>query len=149
MPRRSAGRRLCGAALALVASLPLVGCTSSHRAPGAESSVGAPVAAPSVTLRTIRDSEIGDRLTITAALVAVVSERSFTVYDADLPDQGLLVLGQLPVRAQPKDLITVRGVIATFDFERFRSAYDLDHEGSYRAFHGRKILVAEYVHSWS
>jgi hypothetical protein len=107
------------------------------------------VAAPSVTLRTIRDSEIGDRMTITAALVTVISERSFTVYDADLPDQGLLVLGRLPINAQPKDLITVRGVIATFDFERFQSAHDLDHQRHYRAFDDRKILVAEYVHSWS
>jgi hypothetical protein len=131
-------------------SLVLVACTSSHRVPDPTTASGdPPAAAPSVTLKTIRDSEIGARLTITAVLVTVLSEHSFTVYDVDLPDQGLLVLGHLPVSAQPNDLITVRGVITTFDFECLRSACGLDEEERYEVFRSRKILATQDIHSWS
>jgi hypothetical protein len=149
MTRMSAGQRLCAGALALVAWSATMACTPADRTPVPAGSSETPVAAPSVTLRTIADSPIGAGLTITAVLTAVLSERSFIVDDVDLPDQGLLVLGNLPDGAQPRDLLTVRGVIAAFDFEHFATTYDLDQEARYRPFHDRKILVAHDVRSWA
>ena len=98
-------------------------------------------------LDTLQASEVGDRLTVTAVVTGVSSPRSFTVYDADLPEPGLLVLAATAVRAQ--DLVTVTGSVVLFTFTRFQDRYDLGDRRVYRRFESRKALIADEVRSWA
>jgi hypothetical protein len=124
-------------------------CTSPGRWHGTEPTKRASSASAPATGRTIADSQIGDRVTVTAVLATVVSERSFVVQDVDLPDLGLLTLGNLPKRASPPDLLTMRGVIATFDFDRLAWTYGLVPDSRYEKFLNQKILIAHDVRSWA
>jgi hypothetical protein len=124
-------------------------CTSPGRWRGMEPTVPSPAGSAATPLRTIADSEIGDQLTVTAVLVTVISERSFIVRDVDLPDQGLLTLGHLPTHAGPPDLLTLRGVIDKFDFDRLAWVYGLLPDDRYEKFRDRRILIAHDVRSWA
>lgn len=138
-----------GWAAVLSALLLLAACTSPNRGRDEQPTTPTPTASAGVPLKTIADSEIGDRLTVTAVLVSVISARSFVVEDADLPDRGLLALGQLPDQARPPDLLTLRGVIDTFEFDRLARTYGLVQDERYDTFRGRKILIADDVRSWA
>lgn len=114
-----------------------------------EPTAPSPTGSVTVPLRTIANSEVGDQLTVTAALVTAIGEWSFVVRDVDLPDQGLLTLGHLPDQARPADLLTIWGVIDMFDFDRLARTYGLVPDDRYDKFHGRKILIAREVRSWA
>lgn len=147
MPRTRTSRLRAGG-LALLICFLAFACSAGDQGPAPPAS-RTPTALPSGSLNTIKNSKVGDRLTITAALKAAISDQAFTVDDVDLPDQGLLVLGTLPDHARPKDLLTVRGTIAAFDFQNFAAIYGLDQEIRYRPFQDRKVVVADDVRSWS
>lgn len=98
-------------------------------------------------LGTIEASELGDQLTVTASVADLPVGHSFVVRDVDLPDDGLLVLGEADVRVPA--LVTVVGTIERFSFDRFRDRYQLAERPAYVRFEGRKILVAEKIHSWA
>ena len=133
--------RLVARWLVLLACLPVFACSAPPEPePEPEPSRRAPQA-------TIEASEVGDRLTVTASVADVPAGRSFVVRDADLPDQGLLVLGDAAVRVPA--LVTVEGTVERFAFDRFRDRYELTDAAAYRRFEGRKILVADEVRSWS
>ncbi len=127
----------------------VVACTPQGRGRGTELTEPPPTGSATAPPRTIPDSEIGDRLTVTAGLVTIISERSFVIRDVDLPDRGLLALGDLPDHARPDDLLTVRGVIDTFDFDRLAGTYGLVPDDRYDRFRGVKILLAHDVRSWA
>jgi hypothetical protein len=93
--------------------------------------------------------EVGDRLVVTAAVTAVLTERSFVLADVDLPDRGLLVLGAIPESAGLRSLVTVDGTVDRFEFDRFVKPFLLDRRNRYAEFDGRKIVVADSVSSWS
>jgi hypothetical protein len=131
--------RLVAWCLALVACLSLLACTSSDEA--------TPDPSRPPPLNTIEASEVGDRLTVTASVAGVPEEGSFVVEDADLPDDGLLVLSEAEV--QVPALVTVEGTIERFAFDRFSGRYGLTDAAAYRRFDGRKILVADQVRSWA
>ncbi|WP_412751611.1 hypothetical protein [Krasilnikovia sp. M28-CT-15] len=100
-------------------------------------------------MNTIEASDVGDRLTLTAVVVRVLTASSFVVHDVDLPDDGLLVLGGSLTSMHPRDLVTVAGTIDIFTFERFRGRFVLAPAPSYDRFEGRKVLVAHDVRSWA
>ncbi|MEU8230461.1 hypothetical protein AB0C12_12780 [Actinoplanes sp. NPDC048967] len=125
----------------------MAACSSPGRWHGTDPTVPSPSA--TATVRTIADSEVGDRITVTAVLVTVISERSFVVEDVDLPNRGLLTLGHLPEHSGQGDLLTMRGVIATFDFDRLAWTYGLVRDSRYEKFQDHKILIAQDVRSWA
>ena len=142
--------RPCGWTAVLAALLLLLtACISPGRWHSAHPTTPASTASSTASPSTIANSQVGDRLTVTAMLVSVISARSFVVGDADLPDQGLLALGHLPEHARPADLLTLRGVIDTFDFDRLAWTYGLVPDDGYDAFRGQKILIANDVRSWA
>jgi hypothetical protein len=106
---------------------------------------GAPRPSPSAAFDTIAASEVGSRLVVTASVVAAPPGRAFVVRDADMPEQGLLVLGQTDVAAS--GLVTVEGTVDLFRFEVFSDRYELTDPAPYRRFEGRKVLVADTVRS--
>lgn len=93
--------------------------------------------------------DVGDRLVVTAAVAVVLTARSFVLADVDLPDRGLLVLGAIPRSAGPRSLVTVDGTVDRFEFDRFAEPFLLDRRNRYNQFDGRKMIVADNVHSWS
>jgi hypothetical protein len=131
--------RLTAWCLVVLACLSVFACSSSDEP--------TPEPSPSPPLNTIEASEVGDRLTVTASVADVPAGRSFVVRDVDLPDDGLLVLGESDVRVPA--LVTVVGTIERFTFDRFSDRYELTDAAAYRRFEGRKILVADDVRSWA
>jgi hypothetical protein len=129
----------------LLLCLVAASCTSARDAPRDEA---APTPSGAV-LDTVERVAVGDRLTITAAVVRVLAPRAFVVSDVDLPDRGLLVLGDGPAGLSRNDLVTVSGTVDRFAFDRFRFPYDLADAGAYGSFEGRKVLVASAVRSWA
>jgi hypothetical protein len=149
MPRTSNPRRLRAGFLSLLTLCLLMACTPAGPASDPAPTFETSTAPPGETLRTIAGSEIGAVLTVTAALVTVISDQAFVLSDVDLPERGLLVVGTLPDGARPPDLITARGAIAAFEFEQFSRTYGLDQPARYDAWQGRKVLVAHEVRSWA
>lgn len=147
--RQERCNRLPAAAAAMLSILLVAACTSPGRWGGTEPTAPAPTGAAAGAPGTIADSEIGDQLTVTAALVTIISERSFVVGDVDLPDRGLLALGPVPDHARPADLLTIRGVIDTFEFNRLAAAHGLVPDDRYDSFLGAKVLVTSDVRSWA
>ena len=141
-------KRLAAPAIVLLI-FAVAACTSPGRWHGTEPTAPAPSTSTPATVRTIADSAIGDRVTVTAVLATIISERSFVVQDVDLPDRGLLALGHLPENTSPTDLLTMRGVIATFDFDRLAWTSGLGPDSRYEKFLDRKILIAHDVRSWA
>ena len=131
------------------ALLLMAACTSPGRWNDRQPFVPTPTASSSVSLKTLASSAVGDQLTVTAALVGVIGTRAFIVHDADLPDRGMLTLGHLPDHARPADLLTMRGVVDTFEFDRLAWTYGLVQDERYDKFRGRKILLAHDVRSWA
>lgn len=129
-------------AFTLLALLSASGCGASDDAAQVE-----PELSRRAPLNTMEASEVGDRLTVTAVVTGVSSPQSFTVYDADLPERGLLVLGATPVRTQ--DLVMVTGSVVLFTFSRFQDRYDLDDRRVYRRFESRRALIADEVRTWA
>lgn len=127
----------------------MTACTAPGRWHGTAPVEPSPTVSAAAPLRTIADSEIGDQLTVTAALVTIISARSFVVRDVDLPDRGLLALGHLPDEVRPADLLTMRGVIDTFDFDRLAWTYGLVPDDRYDRFRDVKVLLAHDVRSWA
>ncbi|MCO8277674.1 hypothetical protein M1L60_44575 [Actinoplanes sp. TRM 88003] len=128
-----------------VGGLGIAGCTVP--AETSESAVTTPTTRPSVTasLMTLRSLEVGDTLTTTAAVQTILAASAFTVEDADLPDQGMLILGERPQGLRPHSLVTVKGTIERFDFERFSGTYQLPSPEPFERFGNRKIVVAERI----
>jgi hypothetical protein len=125
--------------LALLACFSATACSSPDEA--------TPEPSRSPLLNTIEASEVGDRLTVTASVTDVLPGRSFVVRDVDLPDDGLLVLGEAQVRAPA--LVTAEGVIERFTFDRFRDRYELADAAAFLRFEDRKFLLAEDIRSWA
>ncbi len=138
-PRSGSSGRLAAWCLVLLACLSALACSSPDEAAPEPSQRPPP-------LGTIAASEVGDRLILTASVTDVPSARSFVVRDADLPEEGLLVLGEAAVRVPV--LVTVEGTVQRFAFELFRDRYGLTDPAAYRRFEGRKILVADEVRSY-
>lgn len=137
--RPDPSRRLAVWWLALLVCFSASACSSSDKA--------TPEPSRGPLLNTIEASEVGDRLTVTASVADVLPGRSFVVRDVDLPDNGLLVLGQAQVRAPA--LVTVEGTIERFTFDRFGDRYELIDTAAFLRFEGRKVLVAEDIRSWA
>ena len=114
---------------------------------------GTEAAEPEPTHRTVRNTvaavSVGTRLTVTATVVSVFTATSFVVRDADLPHQGLLVLGVAAPDLRPADLVTVDGDITLFTFAGLAARYRLTDATPYADFEGRKILSARDVRSWA
>jgi hypothetical protein len=132
-------RRLVVWWLALLACLSATACSSSEDA--------TPEPSRSPLSNTIEASEVGTRLTVTASVADVLPGRSFVVRDVDLPDDGLLVLGEARVRTPA--LVTVEGVIERFTYDRFRDRWKLTDAAAFLRFEGRKFLLAEDIRSWA
>ncbi|MCM4083846.1 hypothetical protein [Paractinoplanes hotanensis] len=93
--------------------------------------------------------QVGDPVVMTAVVVAVMTARAFVIADADLPDQGTLVLGVVPPGLEQRGLVTVRGVVDEFDFDRLSAPYGLERRERYTDFESRKVVVAHSVRSWA
>ncbi|MEU4214140.1 hypothetical protein [Actinoplanes sp. NPDC026623] len=100
-------------------------------------------------LNTIEVSNVGTRLMITAGVSTVLTKQSFVIRDADLPDQGLLILGDGPAGLEPPSLVTVYGVIERFTYSRFFTTYDLGPASVYERYEGHKFLVAADITTWA
>ncbi|MEU8230441.1 hypothetical protein AB0C12_12670 [Actinoplanes sp. NPDC048967] len=129
-------------ALTLLACVTVSGCGAFDNTAQA-----APESSSKPALDTMEASDVGDRLTVTAVVTGVSSPHSFTVYDADLPERGLLILSATPVRTQ--DLVTVTGSVVVFAFSRFQDGYDLGDRRVYHRFESRKALIADEVRTWA
>lgn len=127
-------------ALAVLPAVVLLvtGCTSPPAAPR-------PSPAPLPTTRpgTVARAEVGDRLTVTAAVDRVITDTAFVVRDADLTDGTLLVLTAGPSAPAPPQLVTVRGTVIRFAHRDLSDRYRLGSPGPYRAFEGGRALVAQ------
>lgn len=142
---KNAVRRLRGTTLGLW--LVLILALAPACRPGCARDDAAPRPSPTALLDTVEASTVGTRLIVTAGVAEVLTPQSFVVEDADLPDQGLLVLSDARTDLHRHDLVTVYGAIDRFDYPRFASRLQLNGPGSYRPFEGRKILVAADVSS--
>jgi hypothetical protein len=90
---------------------------------------------------------VGDRVTVTAAVTAVLTTQSFVIDDVDLPERGLLVLGGPASGVHDRSLVTVRGTIQRFELDRMAEPNQLPADGGFARFEGRKVLLAESVQS--
>jgi hypothetical protein len=130
--------------LALLTCLAASGCSAF-----ADTAPADPEPSRRPPLDTMEASTVGDRLTVTASVTGVSSQRSFTVHDVDLPDRGLLVLAEADARVGVPDLVTVTGTVALFTFTGFQSRYGLGDVRVYQRFESRKVLLADEVRSWA
>ncbi|MFY1594802.1 hypothetical protein [Micromonospora sp. WMMD737] len=92
---------------------------------------------------TVARAEVGDRLTVTAAVDRVITDTAFVVRDADLTDGTLLVLTTGASVPAPPQLVTVRGTVVRFSHRDLSDRYRLGSPGPYRAFEGGRALVAQ------
>jgi hypothetical protein len=130
---------------ALAVFMALAGCGTGDREPEPE-----PEPSHTSQLNTIADAEEGERLVITASVVAVLSDRALVVHDVDLPEHGLLVL--TPVVAatmRAPDLVMVDGLVQRFTFSAFQVPFALEEPAVYQPFEGRKALVAAEIRSFA
>nr|WP_221383132.1 hypothetical protein [Actinoplanes polyasparticus] len=93
--------------------------------------------------------EVGDPIVMTAVVAAIMTARAFVIADADLPDQGTLVLGVVPPGLEQRSLVTVRGVVDEFGFDRLSTPYGLERRERYSDFESRKVVLAHTVRSWA
>ncbi|GAB3838090.1 hypothetical protein GCM10029963_03780 [Micromonospora andamanensis] len=132
------------AAVAAGLAAVLVG-TGCARDPVAEPPPPSTGTSPPNTLARV---EVGDALTVTAAVDRVVDERALVVRDIDLADGTLLVLTRRAVAASPPQLVTVEGTVVTFSYRGLAARHHLTDPAEYRSFEGRKALVAGQVTVW-
>ncbi|WP_247682842.1 hypothetical protein [Micromonospora sp. D93] len=130
------------AALAAVVLL-AVGCTHPTAAPAPR-----PDPEPGTRPGTIARAELGDRLTVTAAVEQVITDNAFVVRDADLTDGTLLVLSTGPSAPAPPQLVTVVGTVVPFSHRDLATRYHLGPAGPYRTFEGGRALAAQEVTVW-
>ncbi|MEV4544369.1 hypothetical protein [Micromonospora echinaurantiaca] len=97
---------------------------------------------------TLARAEIGDRLTVTAAVERVVDDAAFVVWDVDLADDPLLVLTRQVVEAAPPQLVTVEGTVVRFSYRDLVGRPGLGDPDAYRSFEGQKALAADQVTVW-
>ncbi|MDY7090887.1 MAG: hypothetical protein SYR96_38110 [Actinomycetota bacterium] len=124
-------------------------CTSS--AERAETGSGTPAPRPSAgtSLKTVPGLDIGEQVTVTAAVSRILADSAFTISDVDLPEDGLLTLALTSDRLRPRSLVTVHGTIDRFDFDRIGGAYELAHREPFEEFTGQKYLIAQDIRVWS
>lgn len=136
--RRRRWSLVVGPTVALLAA----GCTS-RPAPR-------PTPEPTSTVRlgTVARAEVGERLTVTAAVERVITDAAFVVRDADLTDGALLVLSPASPGPEPPQLVTVRGTVIQFSYRELDDRYRLGPGGPYRTFEGKRALVAAEVTVW-
>ena len=139
MRRQDLVRHACAAALVLLTGAAASCSAGYHPVPA----ITANPSPSGVVLKTIANRAVGEHITLTAILSRVLNDEAFVVRDVDLPDQGLLVLGELPTRTSPPALVTVTGVIAVHHPE------DLLQDSALADFVDRKIVVADTVRSWA
>ena len=101
----------------------------------------------SAVLDTVAATEPGERLVLTAGVVTVLADRAFVVRDADLPENGLLVLTTARTDLGAPDLVSVDGTIRQFSFESFKVPFGLSDPLPFQLYEGRKALVADKVQS--
>lgn len=136
---------LAAVAVALAALTGCGGDSTAPRQPSQQSSPSAPVS-------TLARATVGERLVLTAAVRQVLSERSFTMRDADLPDPGALVIAVSSTGVssrsltdlEPDELVTVDGSVQRFRFQDF-AGYDLGDRDRYRAYEGAKYVAANAI----
>lgn len=141
MADRGRVRRAAIAAALVVAAASAGGCT---REPAAQPPPRAALTPPSTLAR----AEVGERLTVTAAVELVVDDVAFVVRDVDLADDALLVLTSGTVEAAPPQLVTVEGTVVRFAYGDLAGRPGLGGPDDYRAFEGRKVLAADQVTVW-
>jgi hypothetical protein len=135
------GLRIRTAPVALALAL----ATTSACSGGPE---GEPAPARPKYRMTIANSDVGERLTITAGVHRCLSGTSFIVRDVDLPVGGLLVVASEPVQIWYPVLVTVTGAVVVFRYANFADV--LQGPGRlYEQFEGRKELLADDVHVWA
>lgn len=135
-------RRVAINAGLVLAALPSAGCTWD---PAPQPSPRPASTSPSSTMAR---AEIGDRLTVTAAVERVVDDAAFVVWDVDLADDSLLVLTRQVVEAAPPQLVTVEGTVVRFSYRDLLGRPGLGDPDAYRSFEGRKALAADQVTVW-
>ncbi|MGN9768346.1 hypothetical protein ACTMS2_24680 [Micromonospora sp. SD12] len=131
-----------------LATLPAVvllatGCTSPPAAPQPS-----PEPVPTTRAGTVARAEVGDRLTMTAAVDRIITDTAFVVRDEDLTGGTLLVLTTGPSAPAPPQLVTVRGTVIRFSHGDLTVRYRLGSPEPYRAFEGGRALVAQDLKVW-
>lgn len=129
------------ALLACLALAPAVGCANDPDP--------APSPSPRTTTpaSTLARASVGDRLTVTATVAAVLTARSFVVRDVDLTNDRLLVLAERPADVRHPDLVTVTGIVVRFRYADYQERFELSGVVDYRPYEGLKALVADRVTS--
>ncbi|MER7459265.1 hypothetical protein [Micromonospora sp. NPDC126480] len=125
----------------LAAALLSGGCT---REPEPEPPRPASTSPPSTLAR----AEVGDRLTVTAAVERIIDDGAIVVRDVDLTDGSLLVLTRQAVEARPPQLVTVEGTVVRFVYGDLAGERGLGDPETYRAFDGQKALAAGRITVW-
>jgi hypothetical protein len=140
--RPPSGRHTRAWLIVLLVCLALVGCDTPRR-----DEIPEPDPTHSEVLDTIAATDPGERLVLTASVTSVLAHRAFVVRDADLPQNGLLVLTTARTELQAPDLVSVDGTVRHFTFESFKAPFGLPDPIPFRPFEGRKVLVAATVQS--
>ncbi|SCG16710.1 hypothetical protein GA0070610_2982 [Micromonospora echinofusca] len=132
-------------ALATLPALVLLatGCTSPPAAPQPS-----PEPVPTTRPGTVARAEVGDRLTMTAAVDRIITDTAFVVRDEDLTGGILLVLTTGPSAPAAPQLVTVRGTVIRFSHGALSARYRLGSPEPYRAFEGGRALVAQDLKVW-
>jgi len=130
-PRRAA-RVAAGLLLAAI----LAACSGPPPAPAP-----APQRPPQDTIT--RATE-GTRLTVTASVERVLGPHAFVVRDADLPDDGLLVLVTTRAEVRRQQLVTVEGVVIRFRYADHTDLGPAD-PSEFERYEGRKVLIGRLV----
>lgn len=138
MKHHDLGRHAGAAALILLTG----GASACHAADEPTPAITANLSPSGEALKTIANSGVGEHITLTAGLSRVLTRQAFVVRDVDLPEQGLLVLGELPAQARPPALVTITGVVTIYHPE------GLGEDSELADFRDRKIVVADTVRSW-
>lgn len=142
MHGRRVPRRPALTALLLVPLL-VTGCTGPEPEP--EPSLEP---SPTSSLGTVAKAEVGDRLTVTAAVERIITDTAFVVRDADLTGGTLLVLSAGTSPPAPPQLVTVEGTVIRFSHRELTDRYRLGPPGAYRDFEGGPAVTAETVRVW-
>jgi hypothetical protein len=94
---------------------------------------------------TVTATDLGERLNVTASVVAVLADRAFVVNDTGVTGHGLLVLTPTATDVSPPDVVAVDGTIRRFSFDGFRAPFELTQRSAYQPFEGHKVLVAAEI----
>ena len=140
------GTRRRGRALLVVGALAAV--------PFATTACGDETAAPETTTEATQDDYfaskefLGREVTVSAAVTAVLGDKSFVLDGSEYGDESLLVLSADEAKGmdlQEGDVVRVTGTVEDFAYANYRDQYGLIDDGVYTTYGDEEFLAARNV----